>query len=425
MNLRKVFLIAKREFLFNFRRRSFLFTAFGIPLITIGAMVIIFSLFAQQLESISGFKAIGIVDQAKVIVDEAGRPTITLPSLFRVVASEEQAAAELRSGAIDGYYVLPSDYLRTARIDAYNRPSLALNEGVEDELEKVIKTALAAKVGDPALAERIQDPVKNLSIYRLGYTQRLDATALIANIFVPSIFSLVIFMAITVTSQFLMSGMAEEKENRMMELFVTSTRPSEMLWGKILGLGALGLAQITVWSGFGLAYAATRGTDLGQALAGFQVTPGILAMMLAYFVLGYALFGAIMAGIGASVNAEQEGRQISGILGTIGVLPFFFFFTYFTDPNGTIPVILSMVPVTSPVGMILRVFWANVPTGEILISLGILMLSVDAMIWVAGRIFRLGMLNYGRRLGVRDIIRAIREGRRTMIASRRANQVKA
>jgi ABC-2 type transport system permease protein len=417
MNLRKVFLIAKREFLFNFRRRSFLFTAFGVPLITLGAMVIILTLFTQQLESTSGFKAIGIVDKANVLIDEAGNPTITLPSLFRLVATEEQAAAALRSGAIDGYYVLPADYLRRARIDAYNRQSLALNEGAEDALEKVVKTALAAKVGDPGLAERIQDPVKNLSIYRVGYSQRLDSTALIANFFVPTIFALVIFMAITVTSQFLMSGMAEEKENRMMELFVTSTRPSEMLWGKILGLGALGLTQIVVWGGFGLAFAATRGSDVMQVLAGFQVTPGMLAMMLAYFVLGYALFGAIMAGIGASVNAEQEGRQISGILGTIGVLPFMLFFFYFIDPNGPVPVIMSMVPFTSPVGMILRVFWADVPVSEILISLGILALSVVVMIWLAGRVFRIGMLNYGRRLGVRDIFRAIRDRRRSMITA--------
>jgi ABC-2 type transport system permease protein len=231
-------------------------------------------------------------------------------------------------------------------------------------------------------------------------------------------------MAITVTSQFLMSGMAEEKENRMMELFVTSTRPSEMLWGKILGLGALGLTQIVVWGGFGLGFAATRGTDLGHLLAGFQVTPGVLVMMLAYFVLGYALFGSIMAGIGASVNAEQEGRQISGVLGTIGVLPFMLFFFYFTDPNGPVPVIMSMVPFTSPVGMILRVFWADVPTSDILISLGILALSVVVMIWLAGRIFRMGMLNYGRRLGIRDVIRTIRE-RRRVTPVRPADQAQA
>jgi ABC-2 type transport system permease protein len=177
--------------------------------------------------------------------------------------------------------------------------------------------------------------------------------------------------------------------------------------------------------GFGLAFAATRGTDLGQLLLGFQVTPGVLAMMLAYFILGYALFGAIMAGIGASVNAEQEGRQISGVLGTIGVLPFMLFFFYFMDPNGPIPVILSMVPLTSPVGMILRVFWADVPVSDILISLGILVLSVVVTIWLAGRIFRLGMLSYGRRLGIRDVIRAIRERRRSMIAARQTNQANA
>jgi ABC-2 type transport system permease protein len=109
----------------------------------------------------------------------------------------------------------------------------------------------------------------------------------------------------------------------------------------------------------------------------------------------------------------------------IGVLPFILFFFYFMDSNGPIPVILSMVPFTSPVGMILRVFWADVPVSDILISLGILALSVVVTIWLAGRIFRLGMLSYGRRLGIRDIIRAIRERRRSMIKARQANPANA
>jgi ABC-2 type transport system permease protein len=202
----------------------------------------------------------------------------------------------------------------------------------------------------------------------------------------------------------------------MMELFVTSTRPSEMLWGKLLGLGALGLTQIVVWALFGVAFASTRGANIGQTLANLQLTPGLLLMGLAYFILGYLLFGSVMSGIGALVNAEQEGRQLSGILGTVGVIPFMLSFSYLTDPNGTIPRVLSLFPFTAPVGMILRVSWAVVPPGEILLSLGIMALTVVGTIWLSARLFRLGMLNYGKRLGLRDVVRAIREGRQAIVS---------
>ncbi len=416
MNLRKIWLIARREYLFNFRRRSYLFTAFALPLIIVVVMVLVIGLLTETMESTSSFKAVGIVDKAGVLSDSAGVPTVKLPELFRLESSEEQASADLQSHAIDGYYVLPADYLRSGRIDVYNRANLALTEGVNSALTSTIKLALASRVGDPALVERIQDPLKALAVYKVGSSQKLDETSVMSVFIVPTIFGLLVFMSVTVTSQFLMSGMVEEKENRMMELFVTSTRPSEMLWGKLLGLGALGLTQIVVWTLFGVVFASTRGTDIGQTLANLQLTPGFLLMGLAYFILGYLLFGSVMSGIGALVNAEQEGRQLSGILGTVGVIPFMLSFSYLTDPNGPIPRVLSLIPFTAPVGMILRVSWAVVPPGEILISLGIMALSVVGTIWLSARLFRLGMLNYGKRLGLRDVIRAIREGRQAIVS---------
>jgi ABC-2 type transport system permease protein len=416
MNLRKIWLIARREYLFNFRRRSYLFTAFVLPLIIVVAMMLIIGLLTETMESTSSFKAVGIVDKADVLSDSAGVPTVKLPELFRLESSEEQANADLQSHAIDGYYVLPADYLRSGHIDIYNRANLALTEGVNNELTSTIKLALASRVGDPVLVQRMQDPLKALTVYKVGSSQKLDETSVMSVFIVPTIFGLLVFMSVTVTSQFLMSGMVEEKENRMMELFVTSTRPSEMLWGKLLGLGALGLTQIVVWTLFGLVFASTRGTDIGQTLANLQLTPGFLLMGLAYFILGYLLFGSVMSGVGALVNAEQEGRQLSGILGMVGVIPFMLSFSYLTDPNGTIPRVLSLFPFTAPVGMILRVSWAVVPPGEILLSLGIMALTVVGTIWLAARLFRLGMLNYGKRLGLRDVVRAIREGQQAILS---------
>ncbi len=416
MNLQKIWLIAKREYTYNFRRRSFLFTAFGIPLFTIGIMVIVMGAVTNSIEDIGRYKQVGVVDQANILVDQANKPVIDFPKPFVLMTSTQEADTALQAKTIDGYYVVPPDFMSNAHLDSYNRPELSLNEGLDARAIDVVKRALAAHVGSTDLAARLQNPLNKLDIYRLGNPQPLQESALLAVFFLPMIFGMLIFISITTTSQFLMSGMAEEKENRMMEMFITSARPLEMLWGKILGLGALGLTQMIVWAVIGLGFASSQGTlNLGQTLTDLQITPGTLISLFVYFILGYLMFGAIMAGVGAMVSAEQEGRQLTGMLSLFGILPIALIVTYINDPNGPIPTIMSMFPLTSPVGMILRMSWTNVSTAEILLSMAILAVSVFGMIWLAARIFRLGMLSYGRRLGIRDIVQAFREGRRSIV----------
>ncbi len=416
MNLRKIWLIARREYLFNFRRRSFLFTAFGLPLIFAAGMVLVSTVFAQSLQDTSAFKSVGIVDHAGIFTNPSAA-TIKLPSKFQLIDSEAQAKADLKNNTIDGYYVIPADFLATGRIDAVNRPTLPLNDGVNSLLDQAIKQALGTRLGDPNTAARLQNPFQELQIYRIGNPEPLDQSAIFDVIIVPTMFGVLIFMSIMLTSQFLMSGMAEEKENRMMELFVTSARPSEMLCGKLLGLGALGITQLLVWGAIGLVFAALSGTDVVRSLASLQISTDVLILLVVYFVLGYLLFGAVMSGIGAIVSAEQEGRQIASILSMAGVLPFFGIAFFIENPNGVIPRILSLFPFTSPIAMILRVSWASVAPSEILLSILILAISVVAIIWLAARIFRLGMLSYGKRLGVRDIVRAFREGRQSLVTA--------
>ena len=420
MNLRKIWLIARREYLYNFRRRSFLFTAFIMPLVSIGITVFVISVVAQSQEDISAYKHVGIVDKANVFVDESGNPVIKLPAPFQLMPSDQAATTALKSKAIDAYYGIPVDFLHGGRIDTYHRPDLTISDGLQTRFDDLLTQALASRVGDATVAQRLQAPIDKLSIYRLGSDQPVDKLALIATIFVPFAVAILMFMTTTVTSQFLMAGLTDEKENRMMEMFITSVRPTEILWGKILGLGALGLTQMLIWAVAGAIYALTRGSvDVVKLLSSLQLTPGYFLLLAAYFVLGYLSIASIMFGIGASVNAEQESRQLGGLLSLLTLLPLMLSFSYFVDPNGPLPTFMSLFPLTSPVGMILRAAWTSVPPAQIALSLVLLALTVFGLIWLAARIFRLGLLNYGKRLGLRDIIRSIREGRRAPIISAR------
>jgi ABC-2 type transport system permease protein len=245
----------------------------------------------------------------------------------------------------------------------------------------------------------------------------LDESALFGSFFVPFIFVMLMFSAIMTTSQFVMSGLVEEKENRMMELFITSARPVEMLAGKVLGLGALGLTQLLIWGVIGLVLSSLQGTlDLGRMLGNLSIGPSYLFMLLVYFLLGYLFYGTLMGGLGALANAEQESRQYAGIISIVALLPIFFLVSYLENANGPIPVLMSMIPFTSASGMILRMSWAEVPPEQIALSVGILAVSIVGVVWVSARLMRLGMLNYGKKLNFREIIGGLVTGRRLITA---------
>jgi ABC-2 type transport system permease protein len=246
-------------------------------------------------------------------------------------------------------------------------------------------------------------------------------TALIGVIFVPFVVGILVFILTMTTSQYLMQGLVEEKENRMMEVFMTSTRPTEMLWGKLLGLGALGLTLIGAWAVFYAVLGTLSGSvDVGQIIANLQITPGYLALTLAYALLGYLIIAAIMAAIGATSNTEQESRQISSVIGLLGGAPFVLAFAFFTDPNGGLATFLSIFPFTAATSMLFRAGLTSVPPEQIALSLGLMVVTVAGVVWLAGRIFRLGMLSYGKRPRLGEIWRALREGRREIASTGKA-----
>jgi len=197
----------------------------------------------------------------------------------------------------------------------------------------------------------------------------------------------------------------------MMEIFLTSARLPEILWGKLLGLGALGITQVGIWGIYVLIFALFQGNlDIGRTLASLQLTPAYLLLFVAYFLLGYLMYGAIMFAVGVSVNAEQESRQLGGVVGLVTVLPFIFIFAYTTDPGVPLPTFFSLFPLTAPSGMLLRYAWSYVSPGEIALSLALLVVFIFLVLRLAVFMFRLGALNYGKRLSIRDLLSNLRYG---------------
>ncbi len=420
MNLHKVWLIAKREFWFNLRRRAFLASMFLFPIFFVGLFVLGGALGASSATDISSYVAVGVVDESGIVVRADGTPYLAeMPEPFRLYESVAAAQRAFEAGTLDGYYVLRANFLTALKPEAYYRRDKIFGEALTRHLmREVLKPSAAAQVGDADLVARLESPLGEMAIYRIGSPTELPREALFAAIFAPILVGALMFVMTMNTSQFLMLGLADEKENRMMEMFMTSVRPIEMLWGKLIGLGALGLLQIGVWLLMGIGFAATQGTDVLGTLATFQLDPSFLLVVALYAMLGYVVYGAIMAAIGASVNTDQEARQVASLISLVGVLPMLFLVAYFVDPNGGAALVLSLVPFTSPVGMPLRMAVATVPAEHLWLGIGLQLVTIAGVMWLAARVFRLGMLNYGKRLSLRDVWRALREGRQQIISAR-------
>jgi ABC-2 type transport system permease protein len=224
----------------------------------------------------------------------------------------------------------------------------------------------------------------------------------------PYIFSILFVITIFTTSGFLLQGVSEEKEGRIIEILLSSISPTQLLAGKILGLGTLGLIQVFFWIAAG---AALLGAATAMfALAGvIKLTLSTVALGVVYFVLGYLLFATLMAVAGSMGTTQRESQQIASIFSLAAAVPWMTMGILFANPNSPIAVALSYFPLTSPVMMLLRLGISAVPAHQIAISLVLLLLGIALSLWAGAKIFRMGLLMYGKRPGLKDLARAFKQ----------------
>jgi ABC-2 type transport system permease protein len=413
----QVFLYELRR---NLRRKAFLATTFGVPLIGFLLM-----LGGQLLMSSSGMprsnnpmdplagldlrdiRTAGYVDDSGLYSDPGD-----LSSIFRRYPDEDAALAALNAGEVDVYYVIADDYLETGDVTLVV-PRVNIGYMETNAIRRLLLNELAQEVGSPALFERLVNPARFDEIQLQpdqgdGIERTLDASLAIVYIF-----AILLLMSLFVTNGYLMQSVIEEKETRLIEILLSSLRPFELLAGKILALGLLGLLQIVVWlssilflSRLGQAEAIAN-TALSM-LAVIRVPDGTIPLILVYFVLSYLMFAAFYSIVGALSNSMREGPQYAVIFTLPAVSPLWFTQLFITDPNGTIPTILSIFPLTAPLSMIQRFLLTTVPTWEIVASVALLALTVVATMALASRLFRVQTLLAGQPLRLRDVPKLVR-----------------
>ncbi|WP_029214891.1 ABC transporter permease [Kallotenue papyrolyticum] len=396
--MRTLLLVIGYEYTRHVRRRAFLLMALGLPLLLIVLGVIIGAL---NWLSMYREQALGLVDQTgRFAAIEPAALDLEQPLPMRVFADEAAARAAFAQGVIDAYVVIPADYLSRGQVRAVGRR--ALSEAAEDQLRALLRAGLTRDL-PPERRARAEDPL-NLRLRTLDSAQR-DGVHQGLTFALPYALALLFVITTFTTSGYLLQALSEEKENRVMELLATSLSPTQMMAGKIIGLSAVGLTQMVIWVGM----AALLGLGVAWRVgwpAGWALPWGQLALGLLFFGLGYLLVASLYTIAGAATTTPQEAQPLIAPVSLVMMVPFFLLVLLLAQPNGTLAVILSLIPLTAPLTMLMRLPLADVPGWQIALSALLLLLSTLAALWLAARVMRLGMLRYGKRLSLREMVGA-------------------
>ena len=228
--------------------------------------------------------------------------------------------------------------------------------------------------------------------------------------------AIILFIAILLYAVNVMSSVLEEKTTKVVEVLISSLRPSELMAGKVIGAGAVGLVQLGVWLTSAkllsqIKFSGQQPQTPSAVAVGFHfpaISGGTLAILIIYFLLGYFLYASIYAAVGAISGNEQEARQAQVPVQLMLMIPYLAFFGILNDPNSSLAVTMSLVPFWSPIAVPVRWGATQVPIGQLVLSIGILLVTVIVVTWAAARIYRVGILMTGKRPNLREIVRWVR-----------------
>ena len=405
--MNKTQLIFRHEFLHTIKRKGFIIMTLIVPVLALLAIGV-FQLISEIVKpSVVETTTIGYVDEAGGFDQYTTQGTIELVRFD----TPDDATAALINGDVPEYFVIPPDYMSTGVINRYT-----LEKEVETPL--IIATVIKNFITGNLLSEKVPPE----TIYRIEapldlVVTRLTETGAVAteqggfgNVIIPGIFSLLLALSLQFSSSYLVEGLGDEKESRLIEVLLSSVSTRQLLVGKVLGLGTAGLVQVVVWLASLPLLLRLASSAFGGFISMIQLPANFIVLGIVYFILGYLLFAALSAGIGAISPTAREGQPLSLIYTLLAFVPLWFSSLLFIFPNSPIWVVLTIFPITAPIAVMLRLGVTGIAAWELAASLAVMVLSIILVMFLAIKIFRIYLLMYGKRPNLGEIIHSLRSG---------------
>lgn len=414
MSPRSIWFLSKRDYLERVRTRSFVIFTLIIPVLMFAVSVLPSRLAMMQSGGTRNLVAVVpdaefgslLQEQLKVATERTGGKYQLRTELDGSEAERKKLDRQVVAKEIDGYLWVTPEAIRERKVRYVSRTSSDFLEvGALGAALRfaIMKQRLAARGSS---GEELEELVKPLEIETIDATRGKTSgqtVFLTAFLLMMTLYTTVLMYGVSV-----MRSILEEKSSRVVEVLLSSVTAKEMMAGKILGVGAVGLTQILIWAGIGVLVSGPALLSLRGGKAGIEISPTAAVFFGIFFLLGYLLYSTMCAALGAMVNSEQEAQQMQFPIVLPMVLSLVMIPYLIRQPDAPLSVIVSMIPFCAPLVMYLRIVVQQPPAWQIALCIGIMLATIYGMLVLSARIYRVGILMYGKRPTLPEIIKWVR-----------------
>ena len=405
----QIYKIVKWEFINRVKTKLFLITTFALPFFMGGIMYLPSLLMDLEPEDKS---RIGLIYKRdivslinrfknqcdKILVTQEGDPQF----IFKDLDSEQEALKDILDKRIDGYLVIPNSILDTGRVKYFSQSlsNIKIYNNLRRTLNQlVIEQRMLNQKIDISIVGQLSRKIE-FETYELDELGEATEGDELSSFLIPYLFLMILFMTVFMSGQLLLRSVMEERTSRTIEILLSSVTPNQIMRGKILGLGALGLVQMIFYLIVGLSIMHFK------ELASIDIIQ--IPMFLIFFITGYLFYASIFAVMGTFFTSEQEAQQSSGLISLVAIIPMVFASYFITNPGSTFTILSTYIPPLTPFMMIIRLGTDSVELNEIVYTTILMIVSCWFMLKLSGKIFRTAILLYGKKITLKEIITWVR-----------------
>ena len=425
----KISTIIKHEYFSKVKSKGFIIGTILGPL----AIILIFAIivFVAVISTESGMKKIAVLDHSNLIGLQLQQSDTS--SFYLTTLNQESLSEKVKKEEIDGYMKIPENILESNKIKVVTKGGGGINfiNKIESKINYFVRLEKLKLYGvESKLIDKIESRVQvdTEKITEEGHEKDFtEAYAVLGYVL-----GFIIYIFMFIYGSFVSRGVIEEKANRIIEVIASSAKPFEIMMGKILGIGLVGLTQVLFWIILLIALLVTAQpvlmsilSDPNMMMQGMMtpqqvevqenmgiifnfISPGIIFGFIFYFLSGYFIYSTLFAAIGSAVDQESDAQQLMTPVTMLIIIPMLFISVIMTNPDSTVSIILSLIPFFTPILMIVRIAATQVPIWQILLSVILILLTFFTSVWIASRIYRIGILMYGKKPTFKDLIKWIK-----------------
>jgi ABC-2 type transport system permease protein len=421
----KIWTIISFEFISRVKSKGFIISTILGPILLV-ALIVIPGIVATLSMNETG-KKIAVVDETGIIAE---RLVKSEPAVFSISKKNpEELKSEVLKGNLDAFLHIEEDVFKTASVNVYTPGGGGLGylEKIENLMSEIVREKRLIERGfDKTVIDLVESNVAVNSVKVTKEGTQKDYTEFFS-IF-GYILGFMIYMLMFAYGGIVMRGVINEKVNRIIEVINSSATPMQIMMGKIFGIGAVGLLQVLIWISIAGIISITSGSILPMLLGQQNTamppgmsspTPqmpfeipmipiGVWIAFLFFFLVGYFIYSSLFAAIGSAVDQEEDAAQLQTPVTMPLIIPILFMTSVLGNPDGTLAIVLSLIPFFSPIIMTARIAATSVPVWQIALSVVLCLATLYGSIWFASKVYRVGILMYGKKPKIKDLIKWIK-----------------